>query len=227
MSSVLRILVVDDVAAVAALHARFVQAHPQCEVVGTAASGPDAVAAILALQPDLVLLDVHLPGFSGIDALRAVRADAAITQPEVIAVTAARDLETVREARILGARHYLVKPSSADDLHARIEDVLAERAGAVAVLGPGSLDQSAVDAVMRPAGRRSLPKGLTPQTLDLVRGALRELGTASATELGEQVGLSRVSCRRYLEHIAAEGGAVRSLDYSTAGRPSTRYRVTG
>ena len=225
MSATLRILVVDDVAAVAALHARFVQTHPQCEVVGTAASGPDAVAAIRALQPDLVLLDVHLPGFSGIDVLRAVRADAGIAQPEVIAVTAARDVETVREARILGARHYLVKPFSADDLHARIEDVLTERA--VATAGAGSLDQSAVDAVMRPAGRRSLPKGLTAQTLDLVRGALRELGTASAAEVGERVGLSRVSCRRYLEHIADEGGAERSLDYSTAGRPSTRYRVTG
>ena len=225
MSATLRILVVDDVAAVAALHARCVQTHPQCEVVGTAASGPDAVAAIRALQPDLVLLDVHLPGFSGIDVLRAVRADAGIAQPEVIAVTAARDVETVREARILGARHYLVKPFSADDLHARIEDVLTERA--VATAGAGSLDQSAVDAVMRPAGRRSLSKGLTTQTQHLMRGALRELGTASAAEVGERVGLSRVSCRRYLEHIADEGGAERSLDYSTAGRPSTRYRVTG
>ena len=121
----LRVLVVDDAPAVAQLHGRFVDAHPQCELVGTAASGPDAVDAIRSLEPDLVLLDVHLPGFSGIEALRAVRADAAVRQPEVVAVTAARDVETVRDARLMGVRHYIVKPFTAHDLHQRIDDVIA------------------------------------------------------------------------------------------------------
>lgn len=221
MTVPLRVLVVDDAAAVTALHTRFVQAHPQCEVVGIAASGPEAVAAITALTPDLVLLDVHLPGFSGIDVLRAIRADAGMSQPEIIAVTAARDIETVRHARVLGARHYLVKPFSADELHARIDEVIAGRTtgdrGA-------SLDQQAVDAAMRPAQRRPLPKGLSPETLETVRSALRRTGAASAGEVADAVGLSRVSCRRYLEYIADDGGATRSLDYSTAGRPRTRYR---
>ncbi len=59
----------------------FVAAHAACEVVGTAGTGPDAVAAVKELRPDLVLLDVHLPGFSGLDALRAVRGDAGLDQP--------------------------------------------------------------------------------------------------------------------------------------------------
>ena len=109
----LRVLVVDDIPAVASLHGRFVSAHSACELVGTAGSGPDAVSAVTELRPDLVLLDVHLPGFSGLDALRAVRADGTLVQPEVIAVTAARDVDTVRTARLMGVQHYLVKPFTA------------------------------------------------------------------------------------------------------------------
>lgn len=218
----LRVLVVDDAPAVAQLHGRFVDAHPHCELVGTAASGPDAVSAIRSLEPDLVLLDVHLPGFSGIEALRAVRADAAVRQPEVVAVTAARDVETVRDARLMGVRHYIVKPFTAHDLHQRIDDVIAERGAAAS---GGTLDQSRIDAVMRPSARRSLPKGLTRETLELVHEALRRLGGGTAADLAAELGLSRVSCRRYLEHLADEGAARRTMDYATAGRPSTRYLV--
>lgn len=223
MSAPLRVLVVDDAPAVAALHGAFVMAHPRCELVGTAASGPQAVEAIRRLAPDLVLLDVHLPGFSGIDAMREIRADATLPQPDVIAVTAARDVDTVRDARLMGSRHYLVKPFSAHDLHQRIDDVLRERA----TLPDGSieLDQRGIDAVMSPTDRRPLPKGLTLQTLRLVTDALREHDDASAGEIAAVVGLSRVSCRRYLEHLADIGRAERSLDYATAGRPGTRYRL--
>lgn len=220
----LRVLVVDDAPAVARLHGMFVSAHPECDLVGTAASGPEALDAIRSLAPDLVLLDVHLPGFSGIDVLRAVRAEGDIVQPEVVAVTAARDIDTVRSARLMGVRHYLVKPFTAQELHDRITDVIAERA----VPSSGArLDQSDIDAVMRPLARRALPKGLTRETLDAVRGALGRLGGATAAELAAELGLSRVSCRRYLEHLAAEGAAQRTMDYATSGRPSTRYLVSG
>jgi response regulator of citrate/malate metabolism len=218
----LRVLVVDDAPAVTALHARFVDAHPGCLLVGVATTGPEAVTAIRALLPDLVLLDVHLPGYSGIEVLRRIRADAAMTQPEVVAVTAARDIESVRDARILGARHYLVKPFSADELHARIDEVIAERES---IHAGSSLDQHAVDAAMRPRPRPPLPKGFSGETLNLVRGALARRTPASAADIADDVGLSRVSCRRYLEHIADTGLASRTLDYSTAGRPRTLYRL--
>jgi response regulator of citrate/malate metabolism len=222
MSSPLRVLVVDDAPAVTALHARFVDAHPRCVLVGLAMTGPEAVAAIRTLLPDLVLLDVHLPGYSGIEVLRRIRADAAMTKPEVVAVTAARDIESVRDARILGARHYLVKPFSADELHARIDDVIAERES---IRAGSSLDQHAVDAAMRPRPRPPLPKGYSADTLNLVRQALARRTPASAADIADDVGLSRVSCRRYLEHIADAGLASRTLDYSTAGRPRTIYQL--
>ncbi len=81
------------------------------------------------------------------------------------------------------------------------------------------------DAIIAFRKRLGLPKGLSAETLDRVSTALAARTDASATEIGEDLDISRVSARRYLEHLAASGRASRALDYSTKGRPSTRYRA--
>jgi hypothetical protein len=81
------------------------------------------------------------------------------------------------------------------------------------------------DAIIAFRQRFGVPKGLSAETLDRVVAALNARPEASATEIGDDLQISRVSARRYLEHLASSGRAVRALDYSTKGRPSTRYRV--
>ncbi|MDQ0728506.1 PAS domain-containing protein [Microbacterium sp. W4I20] len=83
----------------------------------------------------------------------------------------------------------------------------------------------AADAIIAFRQRFGLPKGLSAETLDRVAAALTARPDASATEIGDDVQISRVSARRYLEHLASSGRAIRTLDYSTKGRPSTRYRA--
>jgi response regulator of citrate/malate metabolism len=222
MSEPLRVLIVDDDEVVAHLHEAFLASLDGFVVCAIAGTGPEAVAAIRATAPDIVLLDMHLPGFSGLEVLRIVRADAG-RRFEVVAVTAARDVDTVREARRAGVRHYLAKPFSSDDLRRRLADLRDESAAA----RTSSLAQSQIDEVM--ASRTwngSLPKGLSVETLEAIRAALDELPGASAGEIGDHAGLSRVSARRYLEHLVNGGAATRSLDYASAGRPTTRYRLT-
>ncbi len=85
----------------------------------------------------------------------------------------------------------------------------------------------AADAIIAFRERFGLPKGLSLETLDRVGAALIARPEASAQEIGDDLQISRVSARRYLEHLASSGRAVRSLDYSTKGRPGTRYRATG
>ncbi|MDF2506831.1 MAG: hypothetical protein K0Q52_690 [Microbacterium sp.] len=85
----------------------------------------------------------------------------------------------------------------------------------------------AADAIIAFRQRFGVPKGLSAETLDRVATALAARPDASATEIGEDVDISRVSARRYLEHLASTGRAIRTLDYSTKGRPSTRYRLNG
>ncbi|MFC9559223.1 response regulator [Agromyces sp. NPDC056965] len=221
----LRVVIVDDDFAVAQVNRAFVDARPGFTVVAEAHTGAEALAAIELHRPQLVLLDVYLPDLGGIDVLRRLRADD--DDVEVIAVTAARDLDTVRRARQLGVRHYLVKPFSGAALGERLDEV---RRGIVAdsAMPGAALDQRAVDQMLGGASTRRavLPKGLSPVSLERVAAQLAACeADASAAEIAESLGMSRVSARRYLEHLVSRGVAEVSPRYGNAGRPEHRYRA--
>ncbi|GGI48774.1 two-component system CitB family response regulator [Agromyces flavus] len=225
----IRVVIVDDDFAVAQVNRAFVDAQPGFAVVAEAHTGEAALAAIERHRPQLVLLDVYLPDLGGLDVLRRLRAEG--DDVEVIAVTAARDLDTVRRARQLGVRHYLVKPFSGASLVERLDDVrrgiAAERAAPRA-----ALDQRGIDRVLGAsagtitARRVALPKGLSPVSLERVAAGLADCpADASAAEIAEALGMSRVSARRYLEHLVATGAAEVAPRYGSAGRPEHRYRM--
>jgi response regulator of citrate/malate metabolism len=233
----LRVLVVDDDFMVARVHRRFVELVPGFEVVGEARSGEDALEAVRAHQPDLVLLDIYLPDMTGLDVLRTLRADG--NPVDVLVISAARDLETVQEAFRGGAVQYLIKPFTAEVMRERLTEFQRRHRSvhAAASQAAGEVGQREVDALFRGAraGRPSdsdLPKGLTVQTLGLVSSALRDAAatespTLSAAECAETVGLARVSVRRYLEHLVGTSRAEVTLRYGQAGRPERRYRWVG
>jgi response regulator of citrate/malate metabolism len=225
---VIRTLVVEDDALVAEVHASYVERVPGFTVAGVAHRATEALE-LLASQPvDLVLLDFHLTDIKGLDMLRVLRARSAVPV-DVIAVTAARDPETIRQAIAHGVSQYLVKPFAfstfADKLdryaryRAQVEDAAAEP------------DQAEVDALigtLRGPTARALPKGLNATTLDSVRDAVRSAGEPlTASEVGGRCGLSRVTARRYLEHLAVEGVVTLSMRYGGTGRPEHLYAWPG
>lgn len=191
MSQVLvRTVLVEDDRAVAAIHHGFLLAHGGFEVIGTAATGAAAVEMIVEEEPDLVLLDIHLPDISGVEVLRQIRA-AGGHLVDVIAVTAAQEVETVRAAIAGGVLGYLVKPFTMAAMHERLDQYLVGRPQAP----PGArLDQSQIDRLLGSAtgGRApaTLPKGLSGETLTVVGRALTQLQTASAAQISEAAGVS-------------------------------------
>lgn len=214
-------LIVEDDKAVALVSRGFVERHGAFTVVGEAGTGRDALEAIEAVRPDLVLLDVHLPDASGIEVLRVARARG--FAGEVVAVTAARDLETVRAARSFGVRHYLVKPFGMEAMRERLESIRAELAQAE-TLSTHPLDQRAVDAMLQPADRQKAAPAGSQLTLDRVASLLATIDESmSAAEVGERLGMSRVSARRYLERLVIEGRAQVAPRYGGTGRPELRY----
>lgn len=228
MSARARVLVVDDDFAVAVLHRGFVEAHGRFDVVGVAHTGGDALQMVDEHAPDLVLLDIYLPDMNGVEVLTELRRRPG--QPvDVIAITAARELETVRAAMAGGVLHYLVKPFTARVLHERLDDYLQHRDEISRTEQSSSdLDQQQVDRLLAaPRATRSatsLPKGLSPRTMELVARALAgQTGSVSAQEVGSAVGLSRVSARRYLEHLVSVDKARVEPRYGVAGRPENRY----
>ncbi|GAA4570357.1 response regulator [Micromonospora coerulea] len=220
------VLVVDDDFMVARIHCGFVERIEGFRVVGTASTGEQAVAAVDELRPDLVLLDLYLPDMFGLDVvtrLRAARHDC-----DVLVISAAREAEAVRRAVRYGAVNYLLKPFGFDELRTRLEQYAARRNAPRATVVS---DQADVDRVLSRSGSvatPALPRGLSTQTAELVERALREhTGTLSAAECANQVGISRVSARRYLEHFSGTGRAEVTLRYGAAGRPERRYCWVG
>ena len=234
--NLIRTLVVDDDQEIAGVHSGFLLAHGGFAVVGVANSGGEALEKVRELKPELMLLDIHLPDMSGIEVLRAAR-NIPGDPVDIIAITAARELETVRAAMAGGVLHYLVKPFNSRVLMQRLDDYVRHRASIVAhsSVSAGPLDQERIDRLLAagpgkaapaapPAFTGSLPKGLSQPTLESVIGALRSSGTgSSASEVAAQLGLARVSARRYLEYLVTKGNARIVPKYGAAGRPEKFY----
>ncbi len=218
----IRVLVVDDDFMVAKVHGAFVGRTPGFEVAGVAHTGAAALDAAEQLQPDLVLLDIHLPDLSGIEVLRRLRE----RQPDVdvLVISAAKEAETVRTALRGGVVNYLLKPFDRDALRDRLQQYAADHHSLDATVEQSELDKLFGSAPGRPAPPK-LPKGLSPESADLVAGVLRTCAEddLSASECAERTGLSRVSARRYLEFFVDVGRAEVRLQYGAAGRPQRRY----
>jgi response regulator of citrate/malate metabolism len=220
---VIGVLVVDDDFMVARIHRGYVERLPGFRVLGEAHTAAEALQSVEAQRPGLVLLDIYLPDRSGLDVLREVRASGSAA-PDVIVITAARDVATVRSAMHGGVANYLVKPFT----FATFSDRLARYAeGRRSLVRAGELDQSDVDRafeLVRHTGPAQLPKGLSATTCALVADALQAAeGDLSAVETAERVGIARVSARRYLEHLVQTGQATQRPRYGSAGRPEHRY----
>ena len=219
------VLVVDDDFMVAKIHTRYLATVSGFRVVATVHTGTEALQALADFHPDLMLLDVYLPDMTGIEVLRRARQD--FPAVDVIVVTAARELDTVREAMQGGAVSYLVKPFEYDALGERLEHYRRTRS---ALDASQHADQKQIDqlfGVPAEAGvakQADLPKGLSRETALAVLGILSKDEAISATECAQRIGLSRVSARRYLEYLEQNAVVEVSLRYGV-GRPERLYRL--
>ncbi len=221
-----RVLVVEDEAIAAEAHSSYVGRVDGFEVAGVARSAGDAMR-LLTADPtiDLVLLDMHLPDGHGLGLLQRMRAAGHLC--DVIAVTSARDADVVRHAVAQGVVLYLLKPFSFSTFRAKLEQYADYRTGLAAAAD--DVVQDEVDRLLgalRPsAASAPLPKGMSAESLRQVTEFLRGADSAlSATEVASATGSSRVTARRYLEHLADSGLVTRSPRYGGAGRPEVEYR---
>lgn len=230
MSAPVRVLVVDDEPLTAAAHAQYVERSPGFEAAATAVSGRTAVQAVQAARRagrpvDLVLLDVNLPDMSGLDVARTLRARGETV--DLLVITAHRDVATVRAASTLGVVGYLIKPFT----YAVFEEKLdAYRRYRSALGAAGTVGQAEVDRAFAALGAPThpdAPKGLSPQTLESVTALIRGGEWLSAGEVAERSTLSRVTARRYLEHLTARGLVQRRPRHGTPGRPELEYGWAG
>src|SRR4051812_12301357 len=216
----LRVLVVEDDPVAAEAHRTYVDRLPGFSCLGIARTAARALQVLSRERVDLVLLDMNLPDGHGLDVVRRMRA--AGNQTDVVAVTSAREVAAVQAAARIGVVQYVLKPFAFETLRDRLTAYARQRRAAA--LGDVVADQNEVDRLLHPATVSSVPKGLAGGVLDRVVQLLADREGWTAEEIAASIGTSRITARRYLEHLADQGQALRTQRYDgRSGRPKVEY----
>ena len=205
MNPPLRVVVVDDHELVRSGLRQVL--NDGIEVVAEAADGIGALAAVEQHRPDVVVLDLQMPGMGGIEATRRIRAlpDA----PAVLVLTMFDDDDSVFEAVRAGARGYVLKGAPGAEVRSAVRAV----GGGQAVLGPGVADRVLAWAA---SGGTSVLPDLTPRELDVLALLADDLAPVT---IARRLGLSEKTVRNNISLLltklgvpdrAAAGAAARS-----------------
>ncbi|MDL0430610.1 response regulator [Marinobacter sp. TBZ242] len=224
----IRILIAEDDRQIAEIQRRFVEKLEDVELCGIAHSLEDARDLIEVMAPDLILLDIYFPDGSGLELLRELRARD--SSSDVILITAAKEVESLRSALRGGVFDYILKPLVFERLEeavSRYRDHLRHLSGLVRIA------QKEVDVLLpRSSGEPShtkqperLPKGIDSITLDKIREVVSSGQQWSAEEVGNAMGASRTTARRYLEFLVGMGELTAEVTYGSVGRPERRYHI--
>lgn len=217
------LILIEDDPMVLSVNEGFVKAIEGFRVVGKSSSASEGLRLVEEYRPHLVLLDFYLPDRSGLDVLQEIRQRNLAT--DVIMITAAHDVVTIQQVFRFGAVDYIIKPFKFERFKKSLETYQSMKNQ---LANQSSMAQEELD---RLRNRRSiavepLPKGLNEFTLKQVYLYLMKAqGSLSAEEVAEGIGLSRVTARRYLEHLVKEGGVHFEIQYGAVGRPIHKYRL--
>ena len=190
----IRVMVVDDHAVVRSGLADFLFAYDDLELVGEASSGEVAVSLCERVKPDVVLMDLVMPGMDGAEATRAIRQ--ACPDIQVIALTSYKDEDLVQNAIQAGAIGYLLKNVTADELAEAIRNAKAGRP----TLAPEAA-QVLIHAATKPP---DLGFDLTPRELEVL--ALLSEGLTNP-EIAERLVVSRSTIKHHVRAILSKLGA--------------------
>ena len=172
--SPIRVLCVDDHPLLLEGVARKIERQPDMVVVDTAGTGQEAVMAYRRHRPDVVLMDLQMPGLSGLQAIEAIRRDD--PQAKIIVLTILGGDEDIYRAIHAGAASYLLKSSLSQDLIATIRRVLAG-------------ERPMPPEVAERLAQREVQSGLSPreiEILELIAKGLRNKEIAAELGIGQE-----------------------------------------
>lgn len=218
-----RVVIVEDDPMVSLLDRTFTEKDSRFRVVQTFQNGRAALEWLAQNPADLVVLDVYMPLFTGLELLHALRAQA--IPVDAIMVTAANDTATVDELLKMGVVDYLVKPFTFERFQQALDTFCRHRD---AMTG-SQVTQGALDQLFAPpdTGDHSTPKGLQESTLNRILDCLRDAPPQGlpSEAISRQTGLSVVTVRRYVNYLVERRQAASTVNYDTGGRPCRLYRL--
>jgi len=192
----IRVVIVDDQALVRAGFTSLLAHADDITVVGEADDGAAAVELVRRARPDVVLMDIRMPGMDGLAATRAITDDPELTATKVVVLTTYEVDEYVFEALRVGASGFLTKDVDPADLRDAVRTVAAGHA----LLAP-SVTRRVVDAFAS-----TVPKPKDPERLDVLTDREREVLTLVARglsndELARQLIVSPLTAKTHVSRI--------------------------
>ncbi|MEI2468615.1 response regulator [Peribacillus frigoritolerans] len=227
----IEVLIVEDDLRIAEIQKLFIEKLEGFQTIGIASSYDEAKSFIEIMQPDLLLLDMYFPDMNGLDILKEIKQQS--KQMDVIMITAAKEIEKVQEAIKIGIFDYIIKPVAFErfkqsllryeEYHIKLSEL--EK-------GNFPVTQQQVDKLLRKDMKEkereqaSLPKGIDRMTLEKVMVVLGKSSPGLTAEIvAKEIGVSRTTARRYLEHLMSEEKIDADLTYGTVGRPERVYAI--
>lgn len=221
-----RTVIIEDDAVITQLNKRYVEKDTRFQVVRTFSAAHPALFWLRSNPIDLIILDVYMPQMSGLELLRALRAEG--VDADVIMVTSANDAATIEAFMRLGVADYLIKPFGYERFQLALRTFCNRREA----IHSGTFTQTMLDNAFLHINatlpnKQAMPKGLQSQTLTRIEDYLRNNRKQGYTcdDVATHVGLSVVTVRRYMNYLVEEKIIDSDMDYSTGGRPCIVYRI--
>ena len=221
-----KVLIVEDDPMVSMINEQYVNRNKAFAVVGKCKDGKSTLDFLEKNEVDLIVLDVFMPLMDGFETLRQIRKNK--KSVDIIMVTAANDRASLEEALHLGVVDYLVKPFTYDRFRIALDKYVSHLE---AFKNMDTLNQKNIDYIFGNSQKKNdelYPKGIQEKTMQTILDEMKKSPSKWLTgdEVAERIGLTGVTVRRYLNHLAEKGILLSEIDYETGGRPCMRYKLT-
>lgn len=223
----IKVMLIEDDPMVREINKGFLGKLDGLKVMYECARIKEAQDILLNYCVDLILLDVFLPNGNGIDLLKWIRKND--ISCDVILITAEKGAQSVDESFKYGAVDYLVKPFSKDRFNEALIKYKTryEKFNSLVDINQEHIDKYIVNNESINSNKRETVKGLSLVTYNEIWKVINNNPTKEVTSdgLADEIGLARVTVRRYLEYMVDEGKLELTLEYGKVGRPNNYYKL--
>ncbi len=224
----IRVLLIEDDPMVQEVNRQFIERIEGFKIVGIAGNGHEGIKMLKKLKPDLIFIDIFMPAQDGLETIHQIRKEGIAV--DIITITAAADMETIKNVLQNGAFDYIMKPFKFERIKKSLENyrTFRNQLHSKTTLTQKDLDQIRFEKGDYEPASLDLPKGLNEVTFKKIMNYLNEQKQPlSAEEVAEKVGLARVTARRYLDYLSKSGHILIDVQYGGIGRPINRYITKG
>lgn len=221
---VMNVVIAEDDFRIAEIHEEYLSQIKGMNVIGKSLNAKETMELLNNHSVDLLLMDIYMPDQLGIDLLGEIREN--YPSIDIILVTAAKEKEYLKKALRYGVEYYLIKPVTLEMFVKTIEKCKENRRllNNLSEVNQDIINHFFGTGQEKGHQKMDFPAGIDYLTLKKVSNILEKEGKGlTADKVGEKMGASRTTARRYLEYLVSINKAYVEQEYGVVGRPERNY----